>query len=79
MSYIGNRGMSNRIGKLTFKRNCKVNDYMHKASRFIVNYCIEHHIGTIVIGNNKDWKQKCNMGKRNNQNFVSIPLKSLYL
>lgn len=77
MSYIGNRGTSNRIGKLTLKRNCKVNDYMHKASRFIVNYCIEHHIGTIVIGNNKDWKQNCNMGKRNNQNFVSIPFEKL--
>lgn len=50
---------------------------MHKASRFIVNYCIEHHIGTIVIGNNKDWKQNCNMGKRNNQNFVSIPFEKL--
>lgn len=77
MSYIGNRGTSNRIGKLTFKRNCKVNDYIHKASRFIVNYCIEHHIGTIVIGNNKDWKQNCNMGKRNNQNFVSVPFEKL--
>jgi putative transposase len=77
MSYIGNRGTSNRIGKLTLKRNCKVNDYMHKASRFIVNYCIEHHIGTIVIGNNKDWKQNCNMGKKNNQNFVSIPFEKL--
>lgn len=71
------RGTSNRIGKLTLKRLCKVNDYMHKASRFIVNYCIEHHIGTIVIGNNKDWKQNCNMGKRNNQNFVSIPFEKL--
>lgn len=77
MSLIGNRGMSKRIGKMTLKRNCKVNDYMHKASRFIVNYCIEHHISTIVIGNNKDWKQNCNMGKRNNQNFVSIPFEKL--
>lgn len=77
MSYIGNKGMSKRIGKLTLKRNCKVNDYMHKSSRFIINYCIEHHIGNIVIGNNKDWKRKCNMGKRNNQNFVSIPFEKL--
>lgn len=77
MSYIEDKGMSRKIGKLTLKRNCKVNDYMHKASRLIVNYCIEHHIGTIVIGNNKDWKQNCNMGKRNNQNFVSIPFEKL--
>lgn len=50
---------------------------MHKTSRFIVNYCIDNHIDTIVIGNNKDWKQQINMGKRNNQNFVSIPFEKL--
>ncbi len=77
MSFIGGKGMSRRIGKLTLKRNCKVNDYLHKASRFIVNYCMENHIETIVIGNNKDWKQHCNMGKRNNQNFVGIPFEKL--
>jgi putative transposase len=77
MSYIGNRGMSNRIGKLTLKRNCKVHDYMHKASRFIINYCKTYGIGTIIIGNNDNWKQNCNMGKRNNQNFVSIPFEKL--
>lgn len=77
MSYIGNKGNSRRIGKLTLKRNCKVSDYMHKVSRLIVNYCIKHHIETIVIGNNKDWKHKCNMGKRNNQNFVSVPFEKL--
>lgn len=77
MSLIGDRGMSKRIGRLTLKRNCKVSDYMHKTSRFIINYCIEHKIGTIVIGNNKGWKDECNMGKRNNQNFVSIPFAKL--
>lgn len=77
MSLISGQGMSRRIGRLTLKRNCKVHDYMHKASRFIVNYCKDNHIGNIVIGNNKDWKQNCNMGKVNNQNFVSIPFEKL--
>ena len=77
MSYIGGKGISKRINKLTLKRNCKMSDYMHKTSRFIINYCIENRIETIVIGNNKDWKQNCNMGKRNNQNFVSIPFEKL--
>ena len=27
----------------------------------------------LVIGNNKNWKQNINIGKRNNQNFVSVP------
>ena len=27
----------------------------------------------VIIGNNSDWKDGINIGKRNNQNFVSIP------
>lgn len=73
MSFVGGRGTSKRISKLTHKRNCKINDFIHKSSRFIVNYCIENKIKTIVIGLNKNWKQGINIGKRNNQKFVQIP------
>ena len=45
----------------------------HKLSRAIINYCLTHKIGTIVIGYNEGWKQKCQMGRKNNQNFVNIP------
>ena len=58
---------------ITQNRNNRIKDQMHKISRFVVNYCIEHDIGTIVIGKNAGWKQQSFMGKRNNQNFVSIP------
>ena len=54
-------------------RNRIVKDIMHKISRYIVNYCIEHNVGTIVIGHNDMWKQNINIGARNNQNFVTIP------
>jgi putative transposase len=30
-------------------------------------------IGTLVVGKNPLWKQKTNMGKRGNQNFVFVP------
>lgn len=73
MSYVGDRGTSKNLLKLTHKRNMKIDDYMHKASRYVINYCIEHKIGNIVVGLNKEWKQEINIGKRNNQNFVSIP------
>ncbi|MGD1716863.1 IS200/IS605 family accessory protein TnpB-related protein [Dapis sp. BLCC M172] len=33
--------------------------------------------GTLIIGHNEDWKQKINLGKRNNQNFVSVPYNKL--
>lgn len=64
---------SKRIKSLTAKRNNKVNDYLHKASRLIVNYLVSNNISTLVIGKNKEWKQNANIGKRNNQNFVQIP------
>jgi putative transposase len=73
MSYVGDKGTSNRINKLTFYRNNFIEDKIHKTSRFIINYCIEHEIGTIIIGHNKEWKQEINIGKSNNQKFVSIP------
>ena len=73
MSYIGDKGTSNRLKQLDLKRYNKINDYMHNTSRRIIDYCIGHNIGTIVVGHNKGWKQETNIGKTNNQKFVSIP------
>lgn len=64
---------SNRMRKLTLKRNNKIEDYIHKASRFVVDYCRNNEINTIIIGNNKNWKQNSKMSKKVNQNFISIP------
>ncbi|MHA1204622.1 MAG: RNA-guided endonuclease InsQ/TnpB family protein, partial [Candidatus Heimdallarchaeaceae archaeon] len=62
---------------LQLERMFKIADYFHKASRKIVDYCLEKNIDTIVIGYNSRWKQKVNMGKKNNQTFVFIPFQSL--
>ncbi|BCS80125.1 hypothetical protein CaldiYA01_00850 [Caldicellulosiruptor diazotrophicus] len=72
MSYVGNRGSSKRIEKLTLKRNNKIKDFMHKASRFIVNWCKQHEIDTLVVGYNPNWKQEIELGKVNNQNFARL-------
>ena len=71
-SFVGDKS-SNRLRKLTNKRNLKVDNYLHNASNGIVKYLIDNGIGSIVIGKNKQWKTEANMGKRNNQNFVNIP------
>lgn len=73
MSYVRDKGTSNKIIKLTNKRNKKIEYYLHNSSRYIINNCIKNDIGTIVIGQNKEWKQNINIGKQNNQKFVSIP------
>ena len=55
---------SNRIKRLSTKRNLKIDDYLHKTSRYIINGLIENQIGILVIGNNPNWKQGINLGKK---------------
>jgi len=74
---INGKKTSKELVKITDWRNEKINDYMHKTSRFVINHCLEHNLGHIVIGKNSGWKQEINIGKRNNQNFVSIPFDRL--
>lgn len=62
-----------KTDKLSLKRSNKIKWYFHNASRYIIDYCVRNEINTIIIGKNKDWKDNVNMGKMNNQSFVSIP------
>jgi putative transposase len=64
---------SKNIRKLTVKRNNKVKDYLHKASRKVVNELKQANVSKFVIGLNKQFKTEINIGSKNNQNFVSIP------
>jgi len=73
----GNFQDTKRILRLHLKRNHKITMLFHRISRFVVEYCVQRDIGTIVIGHNRGWKQKINIGKRNNQNFVQIPFYKL--
>lgn len=67
-----NKFYSNRIDKLTEKRNLKVGDYLHKSSCKVVDFCAKNSINTIVIGKNNEWKQNSKLSKQTNQNFVPI-------
>ena len=64
---------SKQIQNLTLKRNNKIKDYFHKASRYIVNQLVNQSINTLIIGKNDGWKQETNIGNVNNQNFTQIP------
>ena len=68
-----NQYTSKKIKQLGYKREMKLNDYLHKSAAFLVNYLVSQTIDILVIGTNKGWKQNINIGKRNNQNFVGIP------
>ncbi|RAZ49511.1 IS200/IS605 family accessory protein TnpB-related protein [Campylobacter hyointestinalis] len=65
-----------RLNNLAFKKECKINDFIHKAGDLIVKHCLEYKIANIIIGKNKEWKQEINLGKKTNLNFTSIPYQS---
>ena len=66
-----------RQKRLLLKHHHRVNDYMNKTARYVISYCIDHDIGTLVIGSNDDFQRSSNIGRANNQTFVNIPLGKL--
>ena len=67
------RKPTNRQRAICRARNNKVNDYMNKAARKIIDYCIKNDIGTLVVGYNETFQKSSHMGKQSNQSFVNIP------
>ena len=61
-----------RQKQLARKRKQRVNDYISKACRKVIDYCLLHNIGNLVCGYNVTFQRNSRMGKRNNQNFVNI-------
>mgnify|MGYP002762687551 CR=1 FL=1 len=64
---------TNRQKSIARDRNNKVNDYMNKAARKVIDYCINNDIGTLVVGYNETFQRGSHIGKQNNQSFVNIP------
>jgi putative transposase len=69
-----NRHTSARIRRLGRIRDGRITHYLHVASRRIVDRLVAEGIGVLVIGKNDCWKQEVNLGSRNNQNFVQLPM-----
>ena len=62
---------------VTNHRNDRIKDFMLKAGKSLITWCVENRIDTIVIGSNAGWKQEAEMGKVQNQKFVQIPFDQL--
>lgn len=58
---------------LIIKRNHRVNDYMNKVARYVINYCLEHDVGTLVVGYNETIYPNVN------SDFLNIPYGKLRL
>jgi putative transposase len=66
-----------RLQKIYLKRRNIVNDYIHKASKYIIDYALKYDITTIIIGNNQGWKQDISYTSLFNQTFQQIPFAEL--
>jgi putative transposase len=62
-----------RMARMTTQRNRRIDHYLHTASRRIVDLLVEEGIGTLIIGKNPNWKQECQLRKKDKQHFVQIP------
>lgn len=68
---------SKKIKRLYAKRDRFLNDYFHKIAHFIINYCINNNIDTIIVGKNPLMKQNLNIGK-NTQDFAYVPFSKFF-
>ncbi len=70
---INKKHWSKKLQRLTDKRYNKIKTWMHMVSKYVVDYCLDNNIDTLVCGYNAGWKQESTMSKKVNQKFVSIP------
>lgn len=68
-----NRNWSNKLDKLQFKRDNKIEHFLHCASKSVVEYCVGLDISKVVVGLNKTWKQESKLHSKTNQTFIQIP------
>jgi putative transposase len=73
LGQAGEASTSRRLERLTTKRTRRIDHYLHTASRRIIDLLVAEGIGTLCIGQNPRWKQEAHLGRRTNQNFVSVP------
>lgn len=62
---------------VTNRRNDQIYDLMHKCAKHLITWCVENRIDTVVMGVNKLWKQRINIGVKQNQEFVQLPFSAL--
>lgn len=72
-----NKYWSKKLDNMTLKRYNRIKNYIHNTTAFIIKYCKEFNIDTVVIGINHKWKQDINLGHKTNQKFTFIPFNML--
>ena len=70
---------SKHIQQIHKKKNNSINDYLHKVTRYIVSYCVENQINTVVIGDITNIRKDNDLGNVTNQKLHSLPFAKIYM
>ena len=70
---------SKHILRLHKKKNNSINDYLHKVTRYIISYCVENQINTVVIGDITNIRKDNNLGNVTNQKLHGLPFAKIYM
>ena len=68
---------SKRLDRLWDKRERHIKHYYTSATNAIVKQLCSAGVETVYVGWSEGFKQKLNLGKRNNRKFVSIPMRKI--
>ena len=69
---------SMHLKKVYRKKNNSINDYLHKMTRMIAEYCQTNAISVVVIGDIRNIRKNRDLGHRVNQKLHSLPYSRIY-
>lgn len=69
---------SKHLCKVYEKKRNSIQDYLHKVTRTLVDYCVEHDIRTVIIGDITNIRKDNHLGKVTNQKLHALPYARLY-
>lgn len=69
----GKKRIGKEIQALCRKRNFRVKNFLHNATKMLINQLVSANVTHLIVGKNIGWKQEVNIGSKSNQNFVYIP------
>ena len=70
---------SKHIFKIHKNKNNAINDYLHKCTKAVVDYCRANDIHTVVIGDITNIRKGNDLGNITNQKLHSLPYKKIYI
>lgn len=68
---------SKRVKALYRKKKVRIDDIIHKQTRYVTDYCIKNNINTVVIGDISGIRENADLG-RNNQQLHAFPFNQIY-